>query len=354
MIVMDIQSISTRIITDKVQNSLNEGIDYLIRTSQNGVWGWWCALDPHQYKNNIKKIWSTAATIKALIRAGMDPNHPLIKNGVAWLLDNKVIATAASGTRGPAWARMPMIYKEEIDQHFFIPNTHETSCVLLALLENEDIISPENTIIIDAVRTLVRFNHRGYWPTYLTKPAERPHDSRHKDLEATCLALTLLGRVHEKGFDIDNVDRKIDQTCKWVKNRQNKCGSWGELEDSSGTTTTTCGAIKALVENDPEQYQNHIQNGVQWLLNNQDLIENGHDGRWRTTKNDTVIASTIENTALAITALLRYGQSYTSVPVQMGIQWLLQHKELGDGWREDTLRVVNALSEYLKQLPSSA
>jgi hypothetical protein len=351
---MDIQSISPKDITDKVKNSLNEGIDYLIRTSQNGVWGWWCELDPQQYKNNIKKIWSTGATIKALIRAGMNPNNQLIKNGVAWLLDNKVIATATSGTRGPAWARMPIIYKKEIDQHFFIPNTHETSCVLLALLENEDLIGSKNTIIIDSVRNLVRFNHRGYWPTYLTKPSERPHDSRHKDLEASCLALTLLGRARDKGFDIDNLDRKIEQTCQWVKNRQNKCGSWGELDDSLGTTTKTCGAIKALVENDPEQYKDKINKGVQWLLKNQDITENGHVGGWKTTKNDTSIASNIENTALAVTALLRYGKSHTSVPVQMGIQWLLKHKELGDGWREDTLRVTNALSEYLKKALSSA
>ena len=349
---MDRPSISTRIITDTVTNSLNEGIDYLIHTSQNGVWGWWCALDPPKYKNDIKKIWSTAATIKALIRARMDPNNPLIQNGVAWLLDNTVIATAASGTRGPAWARMPMTYKDEIDPHFFVPNTHETSCVLLALLENEDLVSPENTIILDAVRNLVRFNHRGYWPTYLTKPAERPHDSRHKDLEATCLALTVLGRVREKGFDIDNVDRKMEQTCQWVKNRQNKCGSWGEHGDSLGTTIKTCGAIKALVETNPEKYKDHIENGVQWLLNTQDVMENGHGGRWRKTINDTVIASSIENTALAVTALLRYGKSYTSVPIQMGIHWLLQHKALSGGWREDTIRVVNALSEYLKKLPA--
>ena len=137
-----------------------------------------------------------------------------------------------------------------------------------------------------------------------------------------------------------------------MKNRQTKCGSWGGHGDSLGTTTKTCGAIKALVETNPEKYKDHIENGVQWLLNTQDVVENGHGGRWRKTINDTVIASSIENTALAVTALLRYGKSYTSVPIQMGIHWLLQHKALSGGWREDTIRVVNALSEYLKKLPA--
>jgi hypothetical protein len=328
---------------DTVKRAVADAGNWLLGQGPNGTWGWWSALDPPDLKGSIVKIWSTAISIKSLLRAKIGSDTVQIAKGVEWLQENRI------SDREPCWALLPRMYDYRRYGYYLSPNTYETSCVLLALQEAKvaNISSCKKRIIEDGVANLVSYQRNlGSWPIFLTKEREGNDDS---DIGATGLALMALSRARKNGLIAGSeADMAIAKAATFLIQRQRECGAWGDVVNTLGSTTKTCDAIRALVESGAQGCQPTIGLGVNWLLRNQGLEEDGRGWGWRKTDEDSrLIASTVENTAFAVIALLRAGQPTTSVSIQAGLRWLLDYGRNGN-WFEDTPRVIIALSEYLK------
>ena len=331
----------TTIPPEKVKFAIDQAADWLLQRGQNGTWGWYSAMDPSELKESIIKIWSTAITIRALLRAGISSGHPQVEKGVKWLIDNKLTGQKAS------WGILPKIYYSEKYMHYFLANTYETSCVLLTLLENEDIQSLYKDVIHDGIDTLLLHQRKsGGWSIFLSEEQESYDDS---DTGATSLALTTISRALKyKSVDYGKVHSSIDDAAAWLRSKQRESGAWGDFVHTQGCTTKTCDAIRALAESGPIGSYKSINLGVIWLLENQGATEEGRGWSWSKTDEDKKSAvSTVENTAFAIIALLKAHQRVDSAAVQMGIRWLLSRQK-DNNWSGDTQRVIFALSAYLK------
>jgi hypothetical protein len=336
----------TSISLEEVTRSVKEAVNWLLQKGPNGTWGWWSMLDPPDLKDSIVKIWSTAIAIRSLLRAGLSPMNPQIVKGVGWLMENRV------PDQKPCWALLPRIYDNRRYSNYLLPNTYETSCVLLTLQEARKVSSCDKRIVRDGIENLVNHQRkRGFWPIFLYKEQDGRDDS---DIGATSLALTAVSRARKNEVVVPGHAEAINKAAEWLRSKQRTCGSWGDVEHTLGCTTKTCDAIRALVESETPESQKTIKLGADWLLTNQSVVEDGRGWGWRKTDEDNrLIASTVENTAFAIIALLKAGQSASSVPIQLGLRWLLGRQHDGN-WSEDTPRVIIALSEYLKEVDTLA
>lgn len=332
----------TKINQKTVEKSRDEAIQWLLKRGSNGTWGWWSHLDSPDLRNCIVKIWSTAISLKALLRAGVAKDNPQIVKGVGWLIENRVPDNHA------CWSLLPRIYNDKRYAHWRHPNTYETSCVLMALQEAENVVSCDKRIIREGIKNLIDHQRKdGYWPIFLASESRAYDDS---DVGATSLASTAISRAIETGFASRDARGKVVKSVEWLLSKQReKCGAWGDDPKVPGSTAKTCDAMRAIVESgiDNQQSRKSIKNGIKWLLENQGDREDGRGWGWRKTDEDKkLIASTIENTAFAVNTLLRSGQSHSTVPIQTGLMWLLDHQIEGH-WSEHTPRAILALSQYL-------
>jgi len=324
----------------RVREAIDDSSEYLREIGQDGKWGWWSWIDPPDLKSAITKIWSTALTIRSLIRAGVSSTHPQIAKGISWLLDNKIQNQPAS------WARLPAMYVEEHNSDCSVPNTYETCCVLLTLLEISEVQTSVRQIVFDAIKNLVAKQHeKGYWSALLT---EEMHLSGQPDNGATSMALKTITRAKNHGFETADGNRAGGKATEWLKSQQRICGAWGDTHDEVGNTSKTSDVIRALAESDELKNRENIDKGAEWLIRNQGIEEDGKGWGWRRTDQaGRLVASNIENTAAALIALLRAGYSPDAAPIQGAAVWLLHHMN-NDNWSADTPRVILALCEYLR------
>jgi len=335
----------TNVKPEIIKKARDEAAQWLLKEGPDGTWGWGSKFDPQDLEGSIVKTWSTAMAIKSLLRAKISPEPHQIKKGVVWLLENRISEPHS------CWARLPPIYKDRQYGDCLKPNTYETSCVLLALLEAKakEVSSCDKSIIEDGIENLKSYQmEEGYWTVYLTD------ESQHYDkanIGATSLALTAISRARKNGIRVDGLEKAIEKTAEWLRNQQNPhSGEWSEIGQEPSNTAKTCDAIRALIEIGDQKNKKAINRGIHWLLRNQGVEEDGRGWGWRkTSENETIIASNVENTAFAITVLLRADKKPNSASIQTGLRWLFAHKK-GDNWGEYTPRVIIALSEYLTRL----
>jgi hypothetical protein len=337
-----------------VEESIKKAKEWLIKQSRDGIWGWWSSFDPPTLRDSIMKIWSTAISIKALLRTRMPANAPQVACGIAWLIENRALGL------DPCWSALPNMYRGKGYDYYLTPNTYETSCVLTTLMEVPEPSSSLRNIIQMGLENLIHFQRKGgYWPIFLTKEEEGRDDA---DVGATSLASIAVSRAKTKAFDCEKMNESIISSVEWlVANRRRGCGSWGDLNypQKHGNTAKTCDALRALAESKirrarDESVTDIIDDARKWLLNNQGVVEDGRGWGWRRTDEDQkLVASTVDNTAFALIGLLKAGQSARSVAIQQGISWLLYRQSENGDWKADTPRVMLSLAEYLSIVQSS-
>jgi hypothetical protein len=331
---------------ERIKEIRDEAAAWLINESSDGIWGWWSSLDPPDLNGPIKKIWSTAISLRSLLRAGVEAETSHILNGIMWLLDNRIPGL------DPCWARLPNIYRDKSYGDCLLPNAYETSCVLLALIEAMNVSCCDKQVIQAGVENLLRHQHEGYWSIFLTP--QSPNYGR-PDLGATSLALTTIARAKTNGFETSGIEGAISDAANWLTKQQRDretCGAWGEPEDRLGSTAKTSDAIRALIESGVPQAKRAIDAGVSWLLRNQGVFEDGRGWGWRRQQDGQLIASDVANTAFAVAALLRAGKQTNCASIQTAFRWLINHRR-GNNWGADTPRVILAFSEYVNSIDRS-
>ena len=177
------------------------------------------------------------------------------------------------------------------------------------------------------------------YPVWCDYSGQKPLKTAPPTPKATSLALIALLKAGKSTyFDFLSFDSLVQEQPRGFL----KAGrGWGVLKYDRGygrsITVDTSYAIVALVEG--KGSTSIIQNGINWLKASQN--EDGGWGRPRVHK-----TSEIESTALAITALLRAGESSKDITVRNGVKWLLS-KQLKDNWGSDTPLVILALHDFI-------
>ncbi len=309
---------------EDINESIEKGKQYLINEKNlEGLWGWPAWFEPEELKHekSLSKIWTTAINLRALVRNGYPKDAPDINYGIQWLLNNK--------TPSEGWATLPQHYVQKYPDLCLRPNPYETSCALLTLLEVREKVPNES--ILDVVRLIESYQRdAGDWPIRFT-PEEK--QCGYTDVGATAITLGALVRTKMGNPDV------INRGIAWLKENQNSDGGWGQKANTASETTKTCDALRALLEAGVNSKERCIRESATWLDNHQVARVGGENREgWVCTKlelNGQLEYGIMQNTAFAITALLRAGFTQRLPSIQAALRWIISvGNQSSNAWRE--------------------
>jgi len=227
-------------------------------------------------------VWDTALAALALLDAGVAADDPLLVRAADWLLERQVTGVAGDwavrrpGLPAGGWA---------FEYHNLnYPDTDDTAVVALAL---RAIRHPETERVADALE------RAGAW---------------------------LIGMQSARGgwgaFDAENT--------------QPLCGKipfcdFGEVIDPP-TADVTAHAIEYLATEAKPLAQASLQDGVRWLLSEQEAGGSWF-GRWG--------VNHVYGTWSALCALRAAGLGAEHPGLRRGAEWLIEHQNADGGWGED-------------------
>jgi squalene-hopene/tetraprenyl-beta-curcumene cyclase len=237
-----------------------------------------------------------------------------------WLIDqqhNEVHPYTHAAPGGWAWSPLSGA----------VPDGDDTSGAMIALGN----LAPDDPKVIAAAAAGAKWlvdlqNRDGGIPTFCRGWGKLPFD--HSCPDITAHALGAWG-VWRKSFDrvlAGKVQRASERAIKYLADQQRDDGSWRPLwfgnesaVDQANPTYGTARVLYGLSLASVEIPDDMTRRGVDWLLGAQN-----DDGGWG---GDISLASSIEETALAVDALLCAGD--ITPEVEAGSEWLVEHT--GDG-----------------------
>jgi len=223
-----------------------------------------------------------------------------------------------------------------------VPDADDTPGAILALLklaEQSDNPGPIHEAVTAGVSWLVELQNRdGGWPTFCKGWGALPFDRSAADLTAHALrALHCWSHSWEQAdssrkISSPNLQRRVKTAQKkglnYLERQQRPDGSWLPLwfgnQDAPDDINPLYGTARVLLAYQDLALSDQpiAQRGIQYLVSQQNS-----DGGWGGMAG---IPSTVEETALALEALLPASQTTNAPAIQRGLEWLVQQVETHD------------------------
>ncbi len=286
----------------------------------------------------LSPVWDTALSLIALSDAGLAADHPLIQNGVRWLLQREI--------RTPGdWAvrvrdAEPSGWCFEYRNRFY-PDVDDTAMVLIALSRAGGTNRPEAAAASErAIRWLLAMQNRnGGWGAFdrdVENPLleKVPFADHNAMLDPACPDIT--ARVLEAlgGYGLGVGHPAIDRAIRFILDRQEEHGGWfgrWGVNYIYGTWQVLAG----LAASGYDMRTPPVRRAVRWLKE----VQNA-DGGWGEScrsYDDPSWAgcgpSTASQTAWAVLGLLAAGEGH-SPEVRAGIEYLVGTQASHGDWKE--------------------
>jgi len=292
--------------------------------------------------------WNTTLAVNALAGSGEDVSR---LECLDWLLSCQQLERhpfTGADPGGWGWS----------DLSGAVPDGDDTPGALLALAAWRDAPScpPERRAILDqsareGLGWLLGLQNRdGGWPTFCRGWGTLPFDRSGSDLTAHALRAI---RVWQPQGETDSgsppavpvsreCDKEIDRGFRFLAQSQRTDGSWVPLwfgnQDNPREENPIYGTAKVLMAyRDFEQIaSNEAQRGLDWLRESQNDDGGWGGGATIPTARPGVVGSSVEETALAIEALLMdVATDSTQKAVAKGLRWLVEAVE-SDAYLENS------------------
>lgn len=328
--------------SDKINESIEKGTEYLIKTHRGkgwGNWGYYSGLLKDECKKDKSpiRIWNTGTTICALVEIGEPSDSKIITQSKRWLIEQK-------RNRDGGFPDLPQNYWHCFPQKFEVQsNVYETSCSMIALLEaGEKAHSP---YIQESLDFLLKVQDRKYgaWGTI---PKSSNPNEKEMDVGATSNAIIALIKAK-----INPNTESIQRAIKWLKYNQRENGGWcAKWKGYSGETSLlkTHDALSALLAAGSTNEQNVIKKGVNYLLTIQDFLddENGSWGLGWPKDLDELGYTASATTATAVSILLKVCDNKNHLAIESGIRYLINTRDIENSWGLHTPCVITCLHRY--------
>ncbi len=290
----------------------------------------------------LSPVWDTAWVIRAAVESGISPEHPALVKAGEWLIDKQILdygdwAIKNKEGKPGGWAF------EFINR--FYPDLDDSAVVVMALqllnLPNNDLKQASMQRGTDWMASMQC--KQGGWAAFdLDNDQDWLNLLPYADLKAmidpntadvTARVLEMVGTC-----DVKMSENRIGRAISYLINEQESDGSWFGRWGVNYIYGTS-GALSALAEIAPMQYQNEINKGANWLLSCQNS-----DGGWGETcrsYNDPNFkgkgVSTASQTAWALIGLMAADKATGKMAksaMEKGVNYLL-NTQLPDGrWDE--------------------
>jgi squalene-hopene/tetraprenyl-beta-curcumene cyclase len=279
-------------------------------------------------------VWVTCLAVQALLHTSLY-NKKRFEKTARWLMNQQIkVYTPYTSAEAGGWSWTHL--------HGGVPDGDDTANALLTL-KSLGIKNSEDTIK-NGVNWLIKLQNRdGGWPTFCKGFGKLLFDRSCADVTAhAILAL--------RKCNISMNHPCIEKGIKWLIANQQSDGSWEPLwfgnqysRSKKNFTYATFKALKALVMCGKKNSE-ATKKGVEWLVANQNS-----DGGWGSEKG---VASSAEETAFALIALMAFDDKYSSVhsSVQKGIKWLVEHQRFDGSWNAAPIGLYFAKLWYYEKL----
>ena len=291
----------------------------------------------------ISPVWDTAWCVKALVESGLSANHPKVQQGGDWLLDKQIFAYGDWQIKNKA--AHPGAWAFEFDNSFY-PDVDDSAVVVMALndvkLANEDV---KQQAIARCLSWITSMQCRGGgWAAFdINNDQHWLNLLPYSDLKATidpntadvtARVLEMVGQCH-----LPMRYKRVQSAIAYLIEEQEADGSWFGRWGVNYIYGTS-GTLSALSQIAPEDCEQNITRGANWLLSCQN-----QDGGWGETcksyeypqlkgKGD----STASQTAWALIGLLaslEYLDNDGLKAISVGAQYLVSTQKSDGTWDED-------------------
>uniref|UniRef100_C6E1N3 Squalene-hopene cyclase n=1 Tax=Geobacter sp. (strain M21) TaxID=443144 RepID=C6E1N3_GEOSM len=286
----------------------------------------------------VSPVWDTALALKALLDAGVPPDHPSLVKGAQWLLDKEVTRPGDWRVKSPALEPGGWAFEFLNDWY---PDVDDSGFVMIALkgIQVKDRKSMDAAIKRGINWCLGMQSKNGGWGAF------DKDNTRHvlnkipfADLEALIDPPTadLTGRMLELmgTFNYPITLPAAQRAIEFLKKNQEPEGPWWGrwgVNYLYGTWSVLCG-LAAIGEDMDQPY---IRKAVNWIKSRQNI-----DGGWGETcqsYHDRTLAgvgeSTPSQTGWALLGLLAAGEMHSATVVR-GVQYLISTQNSDGTWDE--------------------
>ena len=233
-----------------------------------------------------------------------------------------------------------------------VPDADDTAGALLALFRLGPVDQRTQKAAKAGLQWLLDLqNGDGGIPTFCRGWGKLPFDRSCPDITAHAMRAFWDWRNSVDGPLKKRLETALEKGLSYLKKSQTASGSWLPLwfgnQESKGHSNPTYGtsavvmSLCAVAADHHEKVMNALEKGCQWLVSAQNA-----DGGWG---GDIGVRSTIEETALAVSALAEAGMDYERSYLA-GIEWLLNRSRECTQWHPAPIGLYFASLWYSERL----
>jgi squalene-hopene/tetraprenyl-beta-curcumene cyclase len=312
----------------------------VMRRGLDGFNGSWSLEDDETFNPQacLSPVWDTALAMIGLLDSGLSPDHPALVQAGRWLLREQVLT--GGDWQVKAKGVVPGGWSFEFENDIY-PDTDDTAAVLIALARTE---LPDGRRKEAAIERGVRWlegmqSSNGGWGAFDKDNTRRivneiPFcdfgeviDPPSEDVTAHVVeALSLLGRGESIAVrrGVEYLRREQPREGSWF-------GRWG-VNHIYGTGAV----LPALHCAGDDMWRPYVRRAVRWLAERQNV-----DGGWGescASYGDPAQVgrgpSTASQTAWGLMGLLAAGGEASSDPIERGVRYLVEAQEEDGQWEE--------------------
>ena len=233
-----------------------------------------------------------------------------------------------------------------------VPDADDTAGTLLALLRLGAVDRSTQKAAAAGLQWLLDLqNGDGGIPTFCRGWGKLPFDRSCPDITAHALRAFWEWRCQTDARLKARLESALERGLEYLKASQTPCGSWLPLwfgnQGANNHANPTYGtsavvmSLCAVASDHHEKIAPALKNGCQWLVSTQNS-----DGGWG---GDLGVPSSIEETALAVSALTEAGEGHERSCL-LGIEWLLERTKECTQWEQAPIGLYFASLWYSEKL----
>lgn len=294
-------------------------------------------------------IWDTGLALRALHESGYSLEHPVIKRGAQYLVNNRTTNMALSPLDVPL-DRLPVPFRENFGNgwgytpHLFSDWDDTAIAVNVLSRYGTEVVSDDVEFLLDVQ------NNDGSWSAFVSnfspfdgerkreiineigRPAYEFLFNTHASPDVTGHALEALGRT---GSTVENSEA-VRRAVEYYRRSQNSNDMWIAVW-GAGYTYGTSSALLGMDTVETDMEQSFVQNAVDALLDKQfDSGGWGDDSAWDFMEEEIPYESNgpkISQTGWVIQSLIAAGVDTTHPAIEDGITYLIEQQRTDGSWR---------------------